>query len=81
MKHKTQLAAVTNLQGVLSLAQLKPALVPLVPSPNYASIEEHRRFFKQSGLYHAALLGDAMMWDEGKPEWQRETKSNFEGRV
>ena len=48
---------------------------PLEPATHqhYCETRLHRRYFSQHGLYLATVLGEQLIWDEGKPEWQRNT--------
>ena len=62
---RTQLADVTNLQQRFVFA-----------SPQYVEVNSHRRYFANFGQYVAALYDDARQWDEGKPEYQRNTTLN-----
>jgi hypothetical protein len=64
MAHKNKLSDVTNIQ--LSFL-----------SPRYVETEVHRRYYRNQGLYLAALHADASMWDTGIPEWQRNRISNI----
>lgn len=34
--------------------------------------------FTDYSLYLAALYQEAMMWDNGKPEWERKQPTNFQ---
>jgi hypothetical protein len=71
---KRTIADVTNLQTQFDYSR------PWRPrtSPQYVETVTHRRFYQNHGLYLAVLYGSAMLWDSGKPEWQRKQTSHFQ---